>query len=90
MAHSGEWTPRRARGVGEAASADEVILLDAHATPVLRLNQTARAIWELCDGATNLDEIVDACVSLFDVGEDQARRDVTTTLEQLERAGVLE
>jgi hypothetical protein len=86
---SRDWAPRRVEGATTASVGADAVVLDARGSPVLHLNETARAIWELCDGSTTLDEMVDACVTLFDVGEDQALREVSAALEDLELAGVL-
>ena len=53
------------------------------------LNPTARAIWELCDGTTTLDELVDAICQVFSVQHGVALRDVAAVLAQLEDAGLV-
>jgi PqqD family protein of HPr-rel-A system len=53
------------------------------------LNPTARAIWELCDGSTTLDELVDAICQVFSVPHGVALRDVAGVLGQLEEAGLV-
>jgi hypothetical protein len=47
------------------------------------LNPTARAIWELCDGQTEPDEMVDAICQVFAVSRDDAIADVGRALEAL-------
>ena len=53
------------------------------------LNPTARAIWELCDGRTTTDEMVDAICRVFAVPPDVAARDVELALDQMTRAGLV-
>ncbi len=53
------------------------------------LNPTARAIWELCDGTTTLDELVNAICEVFSVPHGEALRDVAAVLGQLEQAGLV-
>ena len=53
------------------------------------LNPTARAVWELCDGTTTLDELVDAICQVFSVPHGVALRDVAAVLAQLEDAGLV-
>ena len=53
------------------------------------LNPTARAIWELCDGTTTLDELVDAICQVFSVPHGVALRDVAAVLAELEAAGLV-
>jgi hypothetical protein len=50
------------------------------------LNPTARAIWELCDGATTVEELVDAIRQVFDVTPATARADVEAVIHRLESA----
>jgi len=54
------------------------------------LNETASALWELCDGETASDEMVAAICLLFDAGEDVIASDVERTLQEFERHHLLE
>ena len=53
------------------------------------LNATARAIWELCDGETDPDEMAGAICQVFSVTPQVAQVDVTRALEQLTAAGLI-
>ena len=53
------------------------------------LNETALAVWELCDGATAPDEIVDAVRIACGLPEAEARDDITRALRELTAAGLL-
>jgi hypothetical protein len=53
------------------------------------LNPTARAVWELCDGTTTIDELVDAIRKVFSVDRAVATADVNTVVCQLEAAGLV-
>ena len=53
------------------------------------LNETARAIWELCDGHTEPREMVESIVALFDAPRDTVVRDVERALAELHAAGLL-
>jgi hypothetical protein len=50
------------------------------------LNPTARAVWELCDGTTTVEELVDAITQLFSVDRDVAVADVMNIVGQLDEA----
>jgi hypothetical protein len=50
------------------------------------LNPTARAVWELCDGATTIDELATAICQVFMVPRDEAITDVAGVLTQLTEA----
>lgn len=66
-----------------------VLVDERHATTHI-LNPTARAIWELCDGTTTLDELVNAICEVFSVPHGEALRDVAAVLGQLEAAGLVD
>jgi hypothetical protein len=53
------------------------------------LNATALAIWELCDGHTNIEEMALAISELTNIEIDQANRDIATTLTTLEVLGLV-
>ncbi|MDQ3932977.1 MAG: PqqD family protein [Actinomycetota bacterium] len=54
------------------------------------LNATAFALWELCDGITTPEEMVEAICTLFGVARGDAERDVELGLADLARAGLVE
>jgi hypothetical protein len=56
---------------------------------VYTLNETAARIWALVDGRRSLRDIRDCLVAEFDVGPEEALRDVTEFVSQLEAAGAL-
>ena len=53
------------------------------------LNPTAVALWELCDGATEVAEMVEAICILFAVDPAQAQADVESALSDMAAAGVI-
>jgi hypothetical protein len=53
------------------------------------LNPTARAVWELCDGTTTVDELINAIRQVFSVEREVALADVTAVVDQLEAAGLV-
>jgi hypothetical protein len=53
------------------------------------LNPTAAALWELLDGATTVDELVQAATSLFSGSPDEIRRDIVAALDELGRQELL-
>ena len=62
----------------------EILIYDERNDAVHLLNATARRIWQLCDGAHEVSDIVDEIGRLFPhVGATQVSDDVQRTLEQL-------
>jgi PqqD family protein of HPr-rel-A system len=53
------------------------------------LNETALAIWQLCDGETSPEEMVVAICELCRVHREIAVEDVTRTLDEFDRASLI-
>lgn len=81
--------PRRAEGVEAHESAGTTLLRDAEGTPLCSLNETALALWQLCDGETSVGEMVDAVCEACAIPAAVAAADIRETLVALERAGVV-
>ncbi|MGH9268758.1 MAG: PqqD family protein [Acidimicrobiales bacterium] len=69
---------------------DDSVLCDSHGGPVCRLNHTATALWELCDGGTQVEEMVAAVCLVAGIEEERARDDVHRTLADLAERGAIE
>lgn len=82
--------PRRRPGLIIEHRPHGAVIVDAAGTEVVSLDDTAAALWELCDGETDVDEIADAVCTVWNVERDVAHRDVRTTLKVLGEAGVLD
>ncbi len=66
-----------------------VVVCDAGRHVMLSLNESAAALWELCDGSTTIEEMVLAICEVSSVSPDKARDDVERTLAEFHRAGLL-
>jgi len=64
-------------------------LVDADGVRLCVLNETALALWELCDGGTAPDEIVDAVRIACGLARQVAESDVSRTLRELTDAGLV-
>jgi pyrroloquinoline quinone biosynthesis protein D len=82
--------PRRRTGIEVRRHGDRAVLVDATGAEVCEMNETALALWELCDGETRPEEIVIAICEAFAVPHDQAAEDVDRTLGELRAAGLLD
>jgi hypothetical protein len=68
----------------------EALLVVPGRTTAYALNPMARAIWELCDGSTTIEELTDALCQVFDVTRATAGNDVTDVLEGLVAADLVD
>lgn len=82
--------PRRGAGMEVRHTADGAVIVDADGSRIVALDATAAALWELCDGETDVGEITEAVCTVWDVEREVARRDVRRTMAVLRDAGVLE
>jgi hypothetical protein len=80
--------PQRRHDVELRDRDDESVLVTPSGT-TYALNATARAIWELCDGTTTIDELADAISAVFAIDRAAAIDDVTTTIDHLRTADLV-
>lgn len=86
----GHQAPRQGPGITMLRQGGESVLCDGDGRPLYSLNATAAALWELCDGETTVDEIVEAVCLVCKVEREQARADLTRTLSDLSRSNLIE
>ena len=81
--------PRRAAGLTVEHRHDDNVLTtpDGRAH---RLNNTALALWELCDGSTAPSEMVQALDQFFDADRDEIDAAVGRILDDLAELGLVE
>jgi hypothetical protein len=82
--------PRRRSGVRVRAVDGEVLILDRQQQLVHQVNETARFIWDRCDGRHTMVHIADELAEAFDVDPVIAERDVAATVRQLGAVGLVE
>ncbi len=68
---------------------EERIVHCADSGKIHRLNATAGAIWDLCDGRRSARDVICRLVKRFDVRLAQARKDVTLVLTQFAAHGLI-
>ncbi len=73
---------------------DEVLLVPirrraADVDHIFTLNAVGARVWELLDGVRRVSEVGAAIASEYEVGEDEAVRDVADLLRQLEALGAV-
>jgi hypothetical protein len=70
---------------------DETVLLFQKDTSLaVPINQVGAAIWEMCDGAHTVDQIVDELVEIYDQDRSRIELDVRTFLDELIRLGLVD
>ena len=81
--------PARKEDVWMRQSDKENVVFDPETEVVHMLNTTAMAIWVLCDGDTDPDEMVDAVCELSGLPREVVEEDVGGILTEFEDAGIL-
>lgn len=76
--------PRAVEGLEIHETEDGLVIYQEETDRVHHLNQTAAAVFYLCDGSRDIDELTSAIGELFGVTEG-ARTAVLGSLEQLEK-----
>ncbi|NSW56574.1 MAG: PqqD family protein [Armatimonadetes bacterium] len=70
--------------------ADEWMIYDASGKAVHVLNETARFVWDRCDGEHDVEDIVAEAVALYEVSEAEAREDILACLASFAELSILE
>lgn len=65
------------------------MLYDPDAKMVHIVNETARDVWNLCDGTRSLEEIATRLLEKYDVEMNVLRSDVRGLIADLERIGLM-
>lgn len=86
---NGPRRPRQSDAVRPMRSNGALLLFDHDGMPLGELNESAAALWELCDGQTTADEMVDAVCMACPIVRDDAEIDVARALDELSRAGLI-
>jgi hypothetical protein len=82
--------PSRADGLTVVQDVeDSAVLVATPERPAYRLNDTALALWELCDGSTSVAEMVGAASVVFAADPTNLQRDVLDALQELLHDGLI-
>jgi Coenzyme PQQ synthesis protein D (PqqD) len=84
-----DWAPRRNEDVVIVEKGESVILRHGDDPGGFNLNPSAFAIWNLCDGATTLQEMAEAIGELTSTTVDAALDDVAAAIEEFHRIGLV-
>ncbi|MFQ5647005.1 MAG: PqqD family protein [bacterium] len=68
---------------------DEAVLLNLESGHYFSLNETARFVWERCDGKHNLEDILSELCRQFEVTRKQAAADIEKLTKELLEEGLL-
>lgn len=68
---------------------EESILYDSDGGKIHVLNGVGAAIWELCDGNRNLDEITGEICRRYEADEETVKKDLREFIDELEGMGLL-
>ena len=82
--------PKRRRGILECKVLDELLLFVPPNEDAITLNQSGRAIWELCDGQHTILEMFYILRQRYECGDIELFADLATTLLQLRDLDVVE
>ena len=82
--------PRRKGELIQPEDSERWAVYEPSSDSLHALNESARAIWELCDGQTSPEEMARAITELTGVPLEQARSDVLATIDTLESLGLAE
>lgn len=82
-------TPTRRDGVWLRQAGEENAVFEPASGSVYLMNETALAIWDLCDGRTTAGEMIDAVCEVSGMHAEVVQEDVGRILDEFERAGLI-
>ena len=82
--------PVRRRDVWLRNTKDEIAVYNPGTGDVYLLNETALAIWDLCDGDTWPEEMIDAVCLVSGLPREVVAEDVGRILHQFDHAGLID
>ena len=85
-----EQRPARAPLVWVRKTRGETLAYNPRTGGAHLLNETALAIWDLCDGETSAGEMIEAICQLCGMHPDVVSEDVERILREFEEAGLVE
>ena len=81
--------PLRRAGASAVPLDDNLALYDEVGQLLILLNTSAAAVWERCDGATTLNDVVRALAEAYDADTALIGEDVRQTLRKLAELGLV-
>lgn len=69
---------------------DEMLVVDPRNGKIYPLNPVSSFIWESLDGTKDLKAIEEAIQKQFEVSQEEATKDLTEFIEQLEQAELIQ
>jgi hypothetical protein len=69
---------------------EETLILDLESNNIHQLNPTASFIWNQCDGAASMDQVVKMFAANYGIDVEIAQSDVRRIIEQLSELGLIE
>ena len=84
-----DFRPVRREGLTVGRADGGMFLADDAGYEVCELNESAAAVWQLCDGVTTPAEMVDAVCQACNVDRHHAENDIGRILTELAAAGLV-
>jgi len=82
--------PRRSHAVVEQRARDSLVLVDIDTGRYYALEGTGDRIWQLCDGQTTLEDIIEAVCTQYRADPATVRADAAELLGQLYAEGLID
>ncbi len=81
--------PKPAQGYRVEEMDGELLLFHPQSTATVYMNQTAALVWQLCDGARDVNEILGILSDSFPEAYTNLEQDVLTALRSFQKQGAL-
>lgn len=81
--------PKQCEGYHVARIPCCFLLQDERGEHFLKLNETSVLIWELCDGETSVDDMLELLKESFPEAANEMKKDLNRVLDELKEEGVI-
>lgn len=82
--------PKQCKGFLIERMEGEIVLLHPARNIVIHANETAALVWQLCDGAHTIDEIIKILTGAYPDARTQIAAEVPDTIQRLRAQGALD
>ena len=84
-----DYCPRQKQGITKSIIDGHAVLLNDQNEQALVLNASSHIIWELCDGATSITQMIASLQTAFPEAQAQIPTDVISALRAMKQADVV-
>lgn len=68
---------------------DDLLIVSTENSDILYLNETSKDFYLFCDGQSNIDEITDKMVRIYDISKNEIKNDIVSMIRDMQWNNIL-